>query len=758
VIASADKRLSIKELEVFTTRPDTIFGVTFMVLAPEHALMEELIQVADNSEEIQKYVNDAKFKSELDRQQQKEKTGVEIKGVKIINPVNGKKIPLFVADYVLSGYGTGAIMGVPAHDERDFEFAKKYNLDIICVIDPVFTFDVAIEPKEPSLSKSKKEYNEIISGNKVYTGDGKVINSDFLNELNKKEAIKKIIIWLEENNLGNKEITYKLRDWSVSRQRFWGSPIPMLVNKSDDINTYEELPENVIQLHAWGSSPDEHFHKWLDQKLKNDGINTKLPTMPDAVYPTFDIGRSLSSWTVLKLAETHKLRKIIIACPTVPVNEWRDKLNSVVDDEKAAKSVLSFVFDNEIDFEKVAKNCGEIVFMLSTNDPYIPLKETQKYLEDKLPFAKFMTFRDAGHFSSDTGFDTFDKMYGEIVAEVRPDLKPLYTKHLPVVLPDDVDFKPTGQSPLTYSKQFQEGVSEMFGKDWEREVDTLDTFMCSSWYYFRYLDPHNDKEFASPEVLKKWMPVDFYLGGPEHVNGHLLYSRFFTKVLYDAGYIDFDEPFMMHRHQGMIEYGADTTRMYEMFMGPLEQSKSWSDSAVRGVRRFLDRIHGFSIKGEYIEDENKNKIELHKLLDKVSKDTENLKFNTAISEFMKFVNLVESTGVSKENWKTFIIALSPYAPFLTEEIWQGVLEEDDSIHLQQWPQIDESLLEQAVVTIAIQINGKVRGDMEISKELDQKDAENKAKEVKNVVKYLDQGTVVKVIYIKGRIINFIVRS
>jgi len=205
------------------------------------------------------------------------------------------------------------------------------------------------------------------------------------------------------------------------------------------------------------------------------------------------------------------------------------------------------------------------------------------------------------------------------------------------------------------------------------------------------------------------------------------------------------------------EYGADTTRMYEMFMGPLEQSKSWSDAAVRGVRRFLDRIHGFSIKGEYIEDENKNKIELHKLLDKVSRDTENLKFNTAISEFMKFVNLVESVGISKENWKTFIIALSPYAPFLTEEIWRNMFGENDSIHKQKWPKIDESLLEQAIITMAIQVNGRVRGDMEVGKEIDQTDAEDKAKKVKNVAKYLEQGNIVKIIFIKGRIINFIVK-
>ncbi len=441
------------ELRVFTTRPDTLFGATFMVIAPEHELLEKLADsdIINNKEEVNQYVEKASFKSELERQQQKEKTGVRIDGVVAVNPANDQEIPIFVADYVLGGYGTGAIMAVPAHDERDGEFAQMHSLPIVTVVE-----------------------------------DNVLIASGFLDGKSVEEAKKAMISWLEEEGIGNAKKTFRLRDWSISRQRFWGSPIPML---------YDEKGE----------------------------------------------------------------------------------------------------------------------------------------------------------------------------------LHPVPKEDLPVMLPDDVDFKPTGQSPLTYSESFHEGVEEKYGKGWRRESDTLDTFMDSSWYFFRYIDPKNDKEFASPEALETWMPIDFYLGGPEHVNGHLLYSRFFTKVLYDAGYVNFDEPFSVHRHQGLIKgpdgrkmskrwgnvinptdviksYGADTARVYLMFMGPLEQDKAWNDSAAQGVRRFLQRVYDFEPQGE--SSSNDVKAATHRLISKVTEDIAGLSFNTAIAEFMKVLNTYEEDPkqVGKDSW------------------------------------------------------------------------------------------------------------
>jgi leucyl-tRNA synthetase len=562
-------------LEVFTTRPDTLFGATFMVIAPEHPLINQLVDqaVLNNSEEVVEYIKKASFMTELERQQQKEKTGVRIDGVVAVNPVNDTEIPVFVADYVLSGYGTGAIMAVPGHDARDWDFAKKYSLPIVSVVD-----GEGRNEDEPFVSKE----------------GGVIINSDFLNGKTIDEAISTIISWLEEQGVGNVKKTFKLRDWSISRQRYWGSPIPML---------YDEKGE-------------------LHQVPKED---------------------------------------------------------------------------------------------------------------------------------------------------------------LPVILPDDVDVLPTGASPLRDSKDFHKGVEEKYGKGWRREVDTLDTFMDSSWYFFRYIDPHNDKAFASPEALKTWMPIDFYLGGPEHVNGHLLYSRFFTKVLYDAGYIDFDEPFMVHRHQGLVKgpdgrkmskrwgnvvnptdvvasYGGDTARMYLMFMGPLEQDKAWNDNAVQGVRRFVQRVYDFEPAANKAKSDKEVLTAMAKLAKKVTDDIPQLRFNTAISEFMKVINLFErqDINVAKDDWLSFVKLLAPFAPYVTEEVWQR-FDSEESVHQQDWPTYDESLLKSDSQTIAVQVNGKVRDTIVIPSDATEDIAVELAKESEKIQSYLEAGDIIKVIYVQGRIMNLIIK-
>ncbi len=577
-----------KQIEVFTTAHDTIYGTTFMVIAPEHALVSNLKDVITNTKEVEKYVTKTSKKTELERQQEKEKTGVVLEGVTAINPINGKEIPVWIADYVLATYGTGAIMAVPGADERDYEFAKKFDIEVI----PVVKSDEAFV-----------SYGEVKANRKAHT----LINSEEFDGQDYEKGRAGILGKIEKGGYGKPEIQFKLRDWSVSRQRFWGAPVPMLISDSDE-------------------------------------------------------------------------------------------------------------------------------------------------------------------------------------------LKPVPFEDLPVVLPDDVDFKPTGQSPLTYSDDFQKGIEEKYGKGWKREVDTLDTFMCSSWYFFRYLDPKNEKEFASKELLKKWMPVDFYLGGEEHVNGHLLYSRFFTKVLFDAGYIDFDEPFTKHRHQGLIlgednrkmskrwdnvinpsdvveNWGADTCRMYEMFMGPLEDTKPWSTDGVKGVRRFCDRLFEYFVslresmddnfdvwkKGEYLSssDADFEKL-LHKSVKKIGEDCDNLKFNTAIAQLMIIrKNLDKKTPISHGDTLTIIKLLSPFAPHMAEELWE-MFGGEGFVSTATWPTFDASKITDDVVMLAVQVNGKLRATIKMSADASEDDVKERALSEKNVQKWLDGKDPKKVIIIKHKIVSIVV--
>jgi leucyl-tRNA synthetase len=582
-----------------------------MVLAPEGQYIQSLLSgMVKNKEEVLDYIEQTSKKTDLDRQINQEKTGVKLDGVVAINPVNNEEIPIFIADYVIASYGTGAIMAVPAHDERDFEFAKKFDIFLKAVVfdrlSPVVNRKESneYEIKYKLLENISKPYDneflvelgelaQINVENRVVANDGVVVNSDFLNGLTTEEAKEKMITWLEEKGLGNRKVQYKLRDWSVSRQRFWGAPIPMVRNQ-------------------------------------------------------------------------------------------------------------------------------------------------------------------------ETG-----------------ELKPVDFADLPIRLPEDVDFKPTGQSPLTYSKTFQEGVEERYGKDWKREVDTLDTFMCSSWYYYRYLDPKNENEFASPEALKKWMPVDFYLGGPEHVNGHLLYARFFTKVLFDEGLIDFDEPFKVHRHQGLIlgpdnrkmskrwgnvinptdiveKEGADTMRMYEMFMGPIEEDKPWDENGVKGVKRFLDKVWNLQ---EKLSDENgTEEIEkiLHKTIKKVAEDLPKLSFNTSVAKLMELTNaLQKEEKIDKKVYADFLKILSPFAPHIAEELWSS-LGNINSIATEKWPEYDESKIKEDKIILAVQVNGKVRDELQVDAEISEEDVKKLVLVSEKIQQWLDGKEVKKIIYVKGRLVSVVV--
>ncbi len=561
---------SDEEFVVFTTRPDTLFGATYCVLSPEHELLEK-ITTPDRKEEVSKYVKEAASKSDLERTDlNKNKTGV-FTGSYAINPVNNEEIPIWISDYVLVSYGTGAIMAVPAHDERDYEFATKFGLNIIPVLEGG---DVSKE---------------------AYVGDGKHINSGFLDGLNKEDAFKKMIDWLEEKKLGNAKVNYKLREWIFARQRYWGEPVPVV-----------------------------------------------------------------------------------------------------------------FTEDNKI--------------------------------------------------------------------HVLPD------EDLPLVLPELEDYKPAknGASPLERKEDWVNTTFE--GKKARRETSTMPGSAGSSWYFLRYIDPNNDKAFADPELLKHWMPVDLYMGGPEHAVGHLLYARFWNNFLYNQGLSPVKEPFKKLRHQGMIlgpngekmskskgnvinpddmvkEYGADSLRIYEMFMGPIDAAKPWDPKGIEGSKKFIDRVWRVLVEsGKVKEQENKNLEHVyHYTVKKVTKDYEAMQFNTAISQMMIFINeAIKEDVIPKEYAEGFVKLLNPVAPHITEEIWEK-LGHNKTISYEAWPTFDESKTVEDTIELPIQINGKLRANVEINKDEEEKVVKEKVHSNERIQEFIEGKEIVKEIYVPNRIYNIVIK-
>ena len=560
---------------VFTTRPDTLFGATYMVISPEHRFVKEWKDRLSNWDEVAAYVEEAGRKSDFERTElaaDKEKTGVELQGVKAINPVNGKQIPIFISDYVLASYGTGAIMAVPAHDDRDWEFAKKFGCEIIEVVSG--GEDVQ---KEAFTAKDDT---------------GIMVNSDFLNGLTVKDAITK---WLEEKGIGHEQVNYKLRDWVFSRQRYWGEPIPMV---------------------------------------------------------------------------------------------WCDK-------------------------------CG-----------WVPLPEDQ----------------------------------------------------LPLLLPEVESYEPTddGESPLSKMIDWVNTTCPCCGGPARRETDTMPQWAGSSWYFLRYMDPHNDKALASKEALDYWSPVDWYNGGMEHTTLHLLYSRFWHKFLYDIGVAPTKEPYQKRTSHGMIlgeggekmsksrgnvvnpndivaAYGADTLRLYTMFIGDFEQAAVWSDNAVKGCKRFLDKVwnlaEGCSDSLAYTKE---NESGIHKCIKKVADDIENMKFNTAIAAMMALVGDFQKNGCSKGDMKTLVTMLSPFAPHVAEELWE-MLGGTGFVCRQPWPEYDESKTVADTIQMAVQVNGKVRANITVPNGADNDAIVAAAQADPKVQKFTEGMALVKTIVVPGRLVNLIVK-
>ena len=571
-----------KAFTVFTTRADTVFGVSYCVLAPEHKLVEEIVTVGQRAA-VEEYLDIVKRKSDLERTDlNKDKTGV-FTGAYAINPVNGEKVELWIADYVLASYGTGAVMAVPAHDERDYEFATKFNLPIKAVIE---------------------DNGEVVV---PFYGDGKHINSDFINGLNNEEAIAKVIEFLEENKVGRSKVTYKLRDWLFSRQRYWGEPIPII-----------------------------HWE---------DGTMTTVP-------------------------------------------------------------------DSE----------------------------------------------------------------------------------LPLLLPETDNIKPsgTGESPLANIEEWLNVVDPETGKKGKRETNTMPQWAGSCWYYLRYIDPHNDEMFADPEKLKYWLPVDVYIGGAEHAVLHLLYARFWHKVLYDLGLVPTREPFQKLFNQGMIlaegkdgrpekmskskgnvvnpddiivSHGADTLRVYEMFMGPLDASIAWSENGLDGSRRFLDRVYRLFVDEETgkvndkVQDKDNAELEVsyNYTVKKVSEDIEILGFNTAISQLMVFVNdCYKAEYIPRKYALGFIQLLAPFAPHLAEEMWE-IYGNTESISYVPWPTFDESKLVSDTVEIVVQLMGKVKAKLDVKKDLTPAELEQIVLANEEVKELIEGKQVMKVIVVPGRLVNIVAK-
>ncbi|MBR9944995.1 leucine--tRNA ligase [Clostridiaceae bacterium Marseille-Q4145] len=562
-----------EQLEIYTTRPDTLFGVTFMVMAPEHPLIDKYADRISNMDAIKAYRSECAKKTEFERTQLvKDKTGVKIEGLEAVNPVNGKKIPIFIADYVMMGYGTGAIMAVPAHDQRDYDFAKAFNIDIIEVI------------KGGDITKE------------AYTGDGEMVNSEFLNGYtNKKDSIKKMLEELTKQGIGRAGVQFKMKDWAFNRQRYWGEPIP------------------------------------------------------------------------------------IVHCD----------------------------------------NCGVV---------------------------------------------------------------PVPYEELPLRLPKVENFEPgvEGESPLAKIDSFVKCKCPKCGRDARRETDTMPQWAGSSWYFLRYIDPHNDKCLADPEKLKYWMPVDWYNGGMEHVTRHVIYSRFWHHFLYDIGVVNTPEPYAKRSIQGLIlgpdgdkmskskgnvvdpldivaDYGADTLRTYVLFMGDYGAATPWNENSVKGCKRFLERVAGFT--DMLSEDKETEKLEtpLHKTIKKVSSDIEDMKFNTAIAALMTLTNDVYNVGkISKEQLQTFIKLLCPFAPHLCEEMWEATGGEG-FLSLASWPTYEEAKTVDAQTEIGVQINGKLRGTVVIPTGADKEEVFAAAKADSRIASLVEGKTFVKEIYVPNRVVNFVVK-
>ncbi len=702
---------------VFTTRPDTLFGVTYLVLAPEHQLLQSsnVRQTIGNLGEVDTYISKAKQKAEQDRlDATKEKTGVQLTGLTATNPANGEDIPVFVADYVLGGYGTGAIMAVPAHDERDYAFSRAFNLPVKQVVVPC-----ANDSKNPP----RPEFEEV-----------------------KRDTV---IVHLRDRSTGK----YALLNWH---------------------GTLDGISTAIMGGIEVGQTPQEAALAEIREEaaITNAVIVKELKWITAAKYCASHKSQNRCAHTYSFLAEVDDLTK------QGSIAESEQKIHTLVwVNETEVLSALTPDHQKEVwellHTDSVVTGAGYLLH--SGEFDGLDSEEAKEKIVEKVGGRMTSTYRLRDW---SIGRQRYWGVPIPIVYSPAGEAHPIPPEHLPWLLPEDVDPTPTGVAPLAKSEQLKKRTEDIFGPGWTPEVETMDTFVDSSWYFLRYLDNHNDHELSSRERQQDWMPIDIYFGGAEHTTMHLLYSRFWQKALFDLGLVTESEPYKKRVNRGLILgpdgnkmskskgnvvdpdeqvrlVGADTVKMYLAFMGPYEGNNyPWDMGGIAGIRRFLERVYGLTDHVVTAEAEVVTR-QLHKTLLKISKDIIDYKFNTAVSAMMIFVNVAEKNGLTKDSYELFIRALAPFAPHLCEEIWHE-LGHKDSVHLATYPQGDESLARDSTVVIGVQINGKLRGDITIAPDTTEVDAVAMAKENLSIKRYLDGVAIKKTIYVPGKILNLIV--
>ncbi len=702
-------------VKVFTTRPDTLFGATYLVLAPEHPLVETLAAFASNKEEVVRYIVQTKKRTELERTADtKEKTGVELKGVRAVNPATGEDIPIFIADYVLAHYGTGAIMAVPAHDERDFAFAKKFNLPVREVVVPV-RVDTRNPPVAGKKSVERRNVHVIVRNPR----DGKVL----------------ILKW-------------KKHPWTT---------FPMGGVEGDesilDAATREVREEtgyqNLTNGRVWGGQARAEY--FAAHKDENRVSYTSLVSFDLAGDEQQPLSAEEDAAHEVLWADMTDLTPTFMTHAEMDI--WLERLGGAPE-----------------------AYTGDGVLISSGEFNGLPSREVKKKITDAVGGKWVTTYKLRDWLVSR------QRYWGAPIPIIYCDacgMVPVPESDLPVLLPDDVDFMPTGESPLARSKSFHSVVCPSCGKPARRESDTMDTFVCSSWYYYRFTDPKNADSFASETAIQKWLPVDLYVGGAEHTVLHLLYARFFTKVLNRLGYVAFREPFQKLRHQGLVLaedgrkmskslgnvvnpddvvklYGADTLRLYEMFMGPLEDAKPWNTTGIIGPRRFLERAWRLVLAATDGAPNADEERVLNETVKKVGDDIAALKFNTAISQMMIFVNEIERLGsATKGSARVFIRLLAPFAPHVADELWAR-LGGTGSVHAESWPSYDAQKAARKTQVIAVQVNGKARGTVEVSVGETEEGIVAAALNDPTVRRAVGGGAVSRRVYVPGRILNLIV--
>lgn len=811
-LTSALKKLCSDEVRVFTTRPDTIFGVTYVTLAPEHAFVQQWLKQGKvkNADAVRAYIESVKGRTDMERMAEgKNKTGVALEGIEVINPVNGETVPVWIADYVLAGYGTGAVMAVPAHDERDFEFATKQNLSKKCVVVPGSGQRFSIGPKE--MFKTTEEYETFIEqirkAELCWTGEGVITNSDFLNGLQISEAKDICIRWLESHDAGKRQKTYRLRDWVFSRQRYWGEPIPLV-----HCETCATKKQKVLMIHGFESDADSNWFPWMKQELEKQGFEVFAPSISDAEHPDLEqwlgelasymaklgeddiiVAHSLGSKAAVHLIErtNKKIGSLFLVASAIGQVEERDWEQFTKEWKGSDIESLRKFWEVPFNWEKVNQLVERKYAVYSNDDPYI-----RPYLHRDIPAGWYKQVWDKlGHMNQ----EQIPELLDLVLTSKSTGWVAVPDSQLPLTLPEIAAYEPTdtGESPLANIDEWVNTTCPKCGGSATRETDTMPNWAGSSWYFLRYCDPKNDKEFASPEALKYWLPIDLYNGGMEHTTLHLLYSRFWHKFLFDMGYIPAEcgsEPYAMRRSHNMIlgeggvkmskskgnvvnpddvvkEYGADVFRLYEMFIGPYDQPAPWDTNGVEGVRRFLDRVwfifHADSadklereaspslLPTSYSLLANVDTL-FHQTVKKVTEGIDSLQFNTCVSQLMILANGYQEFGcVPKEHRKGFLQILAPFAPHIAEELW----EEEGlgfSIHTNGWPTYDASKLVSSTFELVIQVNGKVRDKVTAASDISEDEAKKLALESEAVQKWLEGKTPQKVVYVKGRLVSVVV--